>query len=58
MPRLETVVGTRATAIGALTIGHVKYRTEHGLFKRMIETDKPLSIDFRDAYALARDIAG
>ena len=53
-----TPIGAKASAVGALTIGHVKYKTENGLFRRMIATDKPLAIDFRDAYALARDIAG
>lgn len=48
----------KAVAIGALTVGNVKYRTESGLFKRMLATDKPLSLDFRDAYQLACDIAG
>jgi methylene-tetrahydromethanopterin dehydrogenase len=51
-------VGPKTLGIGALTIGNVKYKTELGLFRRMIETDKPISLDFRDAYALARDIAG
>jgi methylene-tetrahydromethanopterin dehydrogenase len=51
-------IGPKASAIGALTIGHVKYRTENGLFRRMIAADKAITLDFRDAYALARDIAG
>ena len=32
-------------------------KTEVGLFKQMIETDKPLYLDFRDAYTLAKKIA-
>ncbi len=48
----------KALAIGALTIGNVKYRTESGLFARMLATDKPVSLDFRDAYRLAIEIAG
>jgi methylene-tetrahydromethanopterin dehydrogenase len=51
-------IGTKAVAVGALTVGHVKYKTEFGLFRHMIATDKPLSLDFRDAYALALEIAG
>ena len=46
-----------ALGIGALAIGDVKYRTQLGLFRRMIESDKPVSYDFRDAFALARDLA-
>lgn len=48
-------IGGRAVGIGALAIGHTKYRTEFGLFRRMIETDKPVALDFRDAFKLARD---
>ena len=48
-------IGGHAVGIGALAIGHTKYRTEFGLFRRMIETDKPVAFDFRDAFKLARD---
>lgn len=43
--------------IGPLAIGQTKYQTEFGLFRRMIESAKPLTLDFRDAFALARDLA-
>ncbi len=46
----------RAVGIGALAIGQTKYATESGLFRRMIESGKPLALDFRDAFALARDL--
>ncbi|MBX6323085.1 MAG: methylenetetrahydromethanopterin dehydrogenase [Rhodospirillaceae bacterium] len=52
------LAGTGALGIGALTIGGVKYKVESGLFRRMIEADKPLVIDFRDAFQLAREIVG
>jgi methylene-tetrahydromethanopterin dehydrogenase len=42
--------------LGALAVGGVKYRVEAGLLRRMIETDKPLYLDFRDAFKLAREI--
>ena len=48
-------IGGHAVGIGALAIGHTKYRTEFGLFRRMIETDKAVAFDFRDAFKLARD---
>ncbi|MCW4115585.1 methylenetetrahydromethanopterin dehydrogenase [Aurantimonas sp. MSK8Z-1] len=47
---------TRALGIGALAIGNVKYQTEAGLFRRMIEAKEPLTLDFRDAFALARTL--
>ena len=47
-----------ALGLGALAIGGIKYRTQLGLFHRMIESDKPVSFDFRDAFALARELVG
>ena len=44
--------------IGALAIGNVKYGTESGLFKQMIAASKPVVYDFRDAFTLARNLAG
>ena len=44
--------------IGALAVGNVKYQTQKRLFQRMLESDTPLCLDFRDAYPLAVEIAG
>ncbi|HLH88490.1 MAG TPA: NAD(P)-dependent methylenetetrahydromethanopterin dehydrogenase [Xanthobacteraceae bacterium] len=41
--------------IGPLAIGNIKYKTEFGLFRKMIEAEKPVRFDFRDAFALARE---
>lgn len=46
--------GSNALGVGPLAIGDVKYKTESGLFKRMITTDKPVHYDFRHAFELAR----
>ena len=54
----KPIPGTKAVGIGALAVGNIKYKTESGLFKQMIEADKPLYLDFRDAYALAQKLAG
>ena len=43
--------------IGPLAIGDVKYKTESGLFQRMAASSKAISLDFRDAFSLAREIA-
>ncbi len=43
--------------IGPLAIGNVKYKTESGLFHRMAASSKAISLDFRDAFTLAREIA-
>lgn len=54
-----TRIGDGATiGIGALAIGQTKYQTEFGLFRRMIQSAKPLTLDFRDAFSLARELAG
>jgi methylene-tetrahydromethanopterin dehydrogenase len=45
-----------ALGIGALAIGNIKYGAESGLFKQMAASDKPLCLDFRDAFALARKL--
>jgi methylene-tetrahydromethanopterin dehydrogenase len=48
---------THVLGIGPLAIGNVKYQTEFGLFRKMIEAKKPVCFDFRDAFELARTIA-
>ena len=53
----KPVPGTGAIGIGALAVGNIKYKTEAGLFKQMIDSDKPLYLDFRDAYTLAQKLA-
>jgi methylene-tetrahydromethanopterin dehydrogenase len=52
------LAGTPGVGIGPLAIGGVKYQVESGLFRKMIESDKPLYLDFRDAFELAREIVG
>ncbi|MDZ5696172.1 NAD(P)-dependent methylenetetrahydromethanopterin dehydrogenase [Chelativorans sp. M5D2P16] len=49
--------GTGAVGIGPLATGNVKYKAEFGLFKRMIEAKKAVTLDFQDAFTLAREIA-
>jgi len=53
----KPIAGMNAVGIGALAVGNIKYRTESGLFKQMIESEKPLYLDFRNAYALAQKLA-
>lgn len=45
-----------ALGIGPLAIGNIKYKTEFGLFQKMIAATKPVRFDFRDAFALAREL--
>lgn len=48
--------GCSTLGVGALAIGDVKYKTQAGLFRRMLASADPLDLDFRDAFALAREI--
>ena len=35
---------------------NIKYKTESGLFQRMIAATKPVTFDFRNAFQLAREL--
>ena len=50
----EQIPGCDALGVGPLAIGDIKYKTEAGLFKRMIAADEPQFLDFRHAFELAR----
>ena len=52
------IPGTKAMGIGALAVGNIKYKTEAGLFDQMIQSEKPIYLDFRAAYALAQKLSG
>jgi methylene-tetrahydromethanopterin dehydrogenase len=54
----KPLAGTSAVGIGPLAIGNIKYKTESGLFRQMIEAKEPLFLDFRDAFTLARKLVG
>jgi methylene-tetrahydromethanopterin dehydrogenase len=52
-----TPLGTAGPlGIGPLAIGGIKYKTEFGLFQKMIAATKPVHFDFRDAFKLAREL--
>ena len=50
--------GGRGVGIGSLAIGGIKYKVEAGLFRKMVESETPVCLDFRDAFALARELVG
>ncbi len=50
------IPGCDALGVGPLAIGDIKYKTESGLFKEMITSDKAVHFDFRDAFQLARTL--
>lgn len=52
----EKLPNSNVLGIGPLAIGDVKYKTESGLFKQMLASKEPLALDFRHAFALARQL--
>jgi methylene-tetrahydromethanopterin dehydrogenase len=44
--------------IGPLAVGNIKYKTESGLFSRMVSAAKPTQLDIREAFILARELNG
>jgi methylene-tetrahydromethanopterin dehydrogenase len=52
------IPGTKAVGIGALAVGNIKYKTEAGLFDQLIKSERPIYLDFRDAYVLAQKLSG
>jgi methylene-tetrahydromethanopterin dehydrogenase len=54
----EEMTAHGTLGLGPLAIGNIKYKTEFGLFQKMIAATKPLSFDFRDAFQLARELNG
>lgn len=47
---------SQAFGIGALAIGHLKYKTQQQLLKQMLSADKPQVLEFMAAFGLAREI--
>lgn len=47
---------TGATGIGALAVGNIKYKLQHKLLELILETDKPVYLDFRDAFSKAQEL--
>jgi len=50
----EPIEGTKAVGLGALAIGNVKYQTQNLLFKKMLEGQSHVYLDFLSAFELAR----
>lgn len=56
-PLTHATQAVNAVGVGALAIGNVKYQTQHELLKCILETEKPVFIDFREAFIKARTLA-
>ena len=55
-PLLHAINAQGAVGVGALAVGNVKYTLQHEMLKLMLDTDKPLYLDFREAFNKARDL--
>ena len=55
-PFANAVNAQGTVAVGALTVGDVKYQLQHKMLQLMLTTDKPVYLDFREAFNKARDI--
>ncbi len=55
-PLLHAINAQGAVGVGALAVGNVKYTLQHEMLKSMLDTDKPLYLDFRQAFNKARDL--
>lgn len=52
----EKLPNSNVLGVGPLAIGDIKYKTESGLFKQMLASKEPVALDFRHAFALARQL--
>lgn len=50
----KPLAGTTAVGIGALTVGNVKYQTQHRLLVQMHQAEKAVVLSFPEAFAVAR----
>ncbi len=55
-PLLHAINAQGAVGVGALAVGNVKYNLQHEMLKLMLDTDKPLYLDFREAFNKARNL--
>ena len=56
VPLIHAINAQGAVGVGALAVGNVKYQLQNEMLKLMLKTDKPLYLDFREAFNKARDI--
>ena len=47
-----------ALSLGPLAFGDIKFKVQRGLLEAMVETDKPLYLNFQEAADLARKLVG
>ena len=45
-----------AVSVGPLAIGDIKYKTQQYLLRQLLTTEKPVYLDFREAFSVARHL--
>ncbi len=55
-PLIHAINSKGAVGIGALAVGNVKYKLQHALLKETLEAEKPVYLDFRNAFDGARQL--
>ncbi len=59
-PLIHATVSDNPLGVGPLAVGNIKYKLQSELLKSMLrndrKTDKPVYLDFRDAFTVAREI--
>jgi methylene-tetrahydromethanopterin dehydrogenase len=55
-PLIHATNAVGAVGVGALAVGNVKYQLQNEMLKLMLSTDKPLYLDFRQAFDKAREL--
>ncbi|MGR9101091.1 MAG: NAD(P)-dependent methylenetetrahydromethanopterin dehydrogenase [Gammaproteobacteria bacterium] len=55
-PLIHAVNSPGAVGVGALAIGDIKYQLQNLLLKELLKSEMPVYLDFRDAFAKAREI--
>jgi methylene-tetrahydromethanopterin dehydrogenase len=55
-PLIHAVNSKGAVGIGALAVGNVKYKLQHALLKETLAAEKPVYLDFRNAFDGARQL--
>ncbi|MEY4769223.1 MAG: hypothetical protein RL637_1862 [Pseudomonadota bacterium] len=57
-PLIHAVNAVDALGVGALAVGNIKYQLQHEMLASLLTTEKPLYLDFRNAFIKAREIVG
>lgn len=55
-PLLHAVNAPGAVGVGALAVGNIKYQLQHALLQGLLEAEQPVYLDFRAAFAKAREL--